>query len=239
MKEFYSEQIQNFGLGNFINITPTLKELSKTHKVVVWFANKTFEQCYIDCDWMTITQDKRPQPRIHSGTTNFRNTMADWEYCWSLVFGNRNVTENTYIDTPDIENPIKGKYGIFINGAGSEVESYLDMKLVDNETQELIKELSPIPVYGLGGPNDQNRNIFDGYYGDIRLALRIMADAEWIITNATGLYHAAGALNKKQLVLWKDCLYPKNINMNDKCITAHKDEWKQKIKEFYEIYENE
>lgn len=230
--EFYSEQISDFGLGNFISITPTLKELSKTHKVVVWFANKTYEQCFIDCPWMTITQEKRVQPAIHSGTVNFANKEPDWQYCWRMVFGNDNVTQTPYIDIPEIENPIKGEYGVFINGSGSERQGYLDMKLVDDDTQELIQDLSTIPVYGVGGLNDMERNRFDGYYGDIRLALRIIADAEWVITNVTGLYHAAGAMNKKQLVLWKDCLTPKNINMNNNCVTAHKDEWVEKIKEF-------
>lgn len=233
LKEFYTEQIKDFGLGNFISITPTLKELSKTHEVIVWFANKHFEKCYIDCEWMTITQDKRPQPPINSGTTNFSNQEPDWKYCWNKVFGNREVTQDSYIDIPkEIENPIKGKYGIFINGAGSERQGYIDMKSIDVETQEHIKELSTIPVYSIGSLDDEKRNIFDGYYGDIRLALRILDDAEWVITNVTGFYHAAGAMNKKQLVLWKDCLTPKNINLNDKCVYTYKEHWKEDIIKF-------
>ena len=50
------------------------------------------------------------------------------------------------------------------------------------------------------------------YTNDIRQSLALIRDAKLIISNDTGLAHAAGAMNKEIIIFWKDTMLPKNGN---------------------------
>lgn len=159
---------------------------------------------------------------------NRGNNSRDIDFICNNVLGH-NAMHGTFID--DVQ-PRSGDYGVFVNGSGSEEKAYLDKKIIPFEIQEVIKYNSKIPVYGTGSIQDQDRNIFEGPFGNIIKSLELIAGARWIITNATGFYHVAGAMQKNQLALWKDCLRPRNENMNNKSIISNQSDWSESIIEF-------
>ena len=233
MLNFYVEQSQGFGLGNFINCTPTIKALYKEHgeKIPVLFRQDYVKQCYINSPYIEIIESGRLRSRLFgSDMINRRNDCRDSDFIEINVLG-ATCLEDTFID--EVEPYKHGEpYGLFINGAGNHSEEYLQRKIVDLDTQQLIQELSPITVLGTGSEADAENNMFYGSYGDIRESLAMVAGASWVITNATGFYHVAGAYKKVQLCLWKDCKRPRNENINEFCINANHNEWKQKIIQF-------
>ena len=60
---------------------------------------------------------------------------------------------------------------------------------------------------------------------DIRKSLGALYHSDLIISNDTGMYHAAGALNKKIFVLWKDTNFNKNKSPGKKCIFSQNKAW--------------
>lgn len=228
--DFYILQHDHCRLGNFIQTTPLIKELYNKYqdKIPVLFQTEYVKQCYINSPYIEIIHEPRGtllySTHILSPTPNIKDSDFIQQYAIGYV-----STCKPFIDT---YNNIYGNYGVFINGSGSERQAYLDMKLVDNNTQKIIQEHADIPVIGLGSENDRSRNIFPGVYGDIHLALDIINGAKWVITNATGFFHVAGALNKQQLALWKHCQRPRNENHNEHCIYSSYGNWANDIINF-------
>ncbi len=236
--DFYIEQHPHYQLGNFVSCTPVIRELFEIHKqkIPVLFASEYVKQCYLDNPYIEIIDFPRGKRLFGSELINRKNDKKDIDFIQEQVL-NKTVNWNTFISEPK-DIALKEEYGVFINGSGSEEESYLDRKLIPTEIQKLIKDYSPIKVIGIGSNEDKERNIFDGYYGDMQTALSYIKGAKWVISNVTGFYHVAGALNKRQLVLWKNCLRPKNENMNMLSFISEKDNWADDIKKFFSPAKN-
>jgi ADP-heptose:LPS heptosyltransferase len=62
--------------------------------------------------------------------------------------------------------------------------------------------------------------------------LSLIQNAKLIISNDTGLAHAAGAMNKNILILWKDTPFIKNQNPGLNTKYCYKKDWSDCIKEF-------
>lgn len=226
----YIRDTEGYGLGNFISCTPVIRELYEQNKekVRVYFTSDYIKECYKNSPYIETLEEPQGRMLFQTSLKCKTNIMRDIDFIQDVVLGYR-VKWDTFID--DVE-PIEGEYGVFVNGAGSEADYYLDQKLIDEQTQQIIKEQSKIKVFGIGSINDKERNIFEGSYGDIRECLRYIKGAKWVISNVTGFYHVAGAYKKRQLVLWKDCLYPRNENMNTNAVVSHKGNWVNDIKDF-------
>lgn len=227
---FYVLQEKGFALGNFVNCTPTIRHLFELHgeKIPVLFQTEYVAECYKDSPY--IKRINKPQGRkiFGSDMINRGNNSTDIDFISNNVLGQSAIFK-PFID--EVE-PRSGDYGLFVNGSGSEEQSYLDRKSVPFEIQEIIKYNSKVPVYGTGSLNDQQRNIFEGSFGNIRESLSLIAGAKWVITNATGFYHVAGAMEKNQLALWKDCLRPRNENINENAIISNQNDWSESIIRF-------
>ena len=235
--DFYILQHDGCRLGNFIQTTPLIRALYENNKsrgnnskIPVLFQTEYVKQCYIKSPY--IEPISSPKGKLLYSTLNLsKNNIKDSQYIQKIVLGY--TTE--YKPFIDEYKNFSGNYGVFINGSGSENPSYLDRKLVDKTFQQVIQDNSPIPVIGLGSLEDKKRNIFPGVYGDIHLALDIINGAKWVITNATGFFHVAGALNKTQLALWKDCQRPRNENLNELCTYSSKGNWESDIINFLNV----
>jgi len=228
--DFYILQDKGFALGNFVNCTPTIRHLFEVHgqKIPVLFQTEYVAECYKNSPYIKRITKPQGFKLFGSDMINRANTCKDSEFISINILGLKTAFK------PFIDNvvPVPDDYGVFVNGSGSEEQSYLEKKLVPFEIQEVIKYNSTIPVFGTGSLNDQNRNIFEGSFGNIRESLSLIAGAKWIITNATGFYHVAGAMEKNQLALWKDCLRPRNENRNENAIIANQNDWSEAIIEF-------
>lgn len=226
MSQFYVEQHKNFGLGNFINCTPTIRGLYHHHgKVNVLFQSEYVKQCYLESEMINIIEE--PTGKRLFGSEMINQKKPDYIYIQEQILGTTGW--QPFIDKC---YSIGGDYGVFINGSGNQSKAYCDAKCVGEDVQELIQRLSPVKVIGVGSNEDKDRNIFDGYYGNIRDALSYIRGARFVISNDTGLYHAAGVFKKEQLVLWKNTNLEKNRNTNAKCVYAKQHQWKESIQRF-------
>jgi hypothetical protein len=231
---YYAEQMAGFGLGNFINLTPAIKALSEfteNKKVQVWFHDAFIRKCFINCPFMEIVSFRQRRPILHSGMVNYKNDMPDYLYVWKNIFPSNECREHTYVDEPTEFNDDKTEFAVIINGSGSRDPNYINKKNPSVEAyQHLISQL-PVKMKKVfvGSASDALR--MTGIYFDvtrtenIRMALHYISKAQVVIANDSGLAHAAGAMNKKLFLLWKDTLLPKNINPGKQTVVIRKEEW--------------
>lgn len=244
IQDFYILQHDDCRLGNFIQATPLIRAIyesyksqGKTSKIPVLFQTEYVKQCYIKSPFIEHIQEPRGSllystgDLAHMSGLEWAMGIKDSHYIQKKILGH--ITD--YKPFIDQYKNFSGNYGVFINGSGSENPSYLDQKLVDKSFQKTIQKHSSNPIIGLGSLEDKKRNIFPGVYGDIHLALDIINGAKWVITNATGFFHVAGALNKIQLALWKNCQRPRNENLNELCTYSPKNNWENDIIKFLNI----
>lgn len=220
----YIEDHTGYGLGNFVNLTPTIKQLSKTQEVKVYFHSDLVRSAFLDCPFITILDKPLNQePLIHSGMVCKSNLMPDYVYVWNKVFGNTNVEEHSYVDAPnDVE--IKEKYVVLINGTGNEKETYTRLKRIPIEyyLEELKKDkYKGLRVVGVGSDNDLKRLEgieLDYKFTGLRGCLSVIKGADYVVSNDCGLAHCAGAMDKNQVIFWKDTMLPKNQNQSTKTV---------------------
>ena len=148
MLNFYVEQTRGFGLGNFINCTPTIKALYIKHgqRIPVYFHQEYVKQCYLDSPFIEIIKDRTGRTKLFgSDMINRRNDMRDIDFIEQNVLGSPGF-QKTFIDNVA---PFKevGEFGLFINGAGNHSEAYLERKSVPFDIQELIQEHSDVQVF--------------------------------------------------------------------------------------------
>jgi hypothetical protein len=219
MDDIHILQDRNFGLGNFINLTPTIKALSEhlDMKIPVYFELDHVKQCFIDCDFMEILE-KQPfdKPLFSSAMVDFRNRIPDWVYVYretSKLFNLNPDAPHTYVDRASEIDGIDKPYTLFMYGSGNEDKLYMNTKSPD---KSYYTDYMNGKCIFTGSEVDYNRerwfNHMDHYLNDIRKSLALIRDATLIISNDTGLAHAAGAMNKNIIILWKDSALPKNGN---------------------------
>ena len=230
MTKPWIHQHELYGLGNFINLTPTIKLLAEHlgHPISVYFDLDFIKQCYLDCPFIEIL-DERPSdpPAFSSGLINVRNNCPDYLHVYREVtkrFPLDGELPHTYVDSAvEIEAP---KYNtLFIRGSGSEQRAYLDSKMPDDRyyKEYFARNLSGIYTEAFTG-SEQDVERADGlfedmtcYVGGIRLALALIREADYIVANDSGLAHAAAAMQKPMTILWKNTSLPKNGNPNSNC----------------------
>ena len=214
---YYVHQRGDHALGNFINLTPTLRWLAERdgQPVPVLFDTEYVRQCFLDCPFIRHIEKPEGERLFGSEMKCRENTMLDSHYVFERITGRpHSEMPHTYVDSVA---PISiGDHVVLINGSGSERAAYVASKDVGPEPYMEAISIAKISVFA-GSEADKNRNEWFRYCnswtaGDIRLALSIIATAKAVIANDTGLAHAAAAMNKPLLVLWKNTFYPRCSN---------------------------
>lgn len=225
---YYVEQHPHYALGNFINCTPTLRYLAERDgkPVPVLFHTGYVRECFLDCPFIEHIEAPKGKRLFGSDLKCKANTEPDYAYVFRQVTG-RQWTEgwHTYVDAPsrvDQNGPV-----VLINGSGSERAAYVESKDV-GAAPYLAAEAATGKTVFVGSDEDLNRNPWAGTKipastGNIRAALAWIAGANAVIANDTGLAHAAGAMNKPLLVLWKDTPFPRCSNPGKHTEYAFKD----------------
>ena len=225
LDNIYVHQTEQYGLGNFINLTPTMQLLANHLKrpVPVYFDLKFIRDCFTDCPFMEILEEEPDyNPLFTSGLVNFKNDCPDWLHVYKEVTKSIPLTgkiPHTYIDTAKEMDAPKVNT-LFIRGSGNENKWYLASKMpsdsyyIEHFADNLSGEYSEAFT---GSENDISRanGLFDRmirYIGGVRLALALIREADYIVANDSGLAHAAGAMNKRMTVLWVNTSLPKNGN---------------------------
>ena len=230
MNDIWIHQDRLYGLGNFINLTPTIKLMADHFgkPIPVYFDLEFIRDCFIDCEFMDIL-DKQPgyMPMFTSGLVNFKNNKPDYLHAYIEVTKRLPLDgelPHTYVDkAKEIDAP---KYNtVFIRGSRSEDKYYLSLKM---PYDEYYKEYFADNLAGdyteafTGSEGDVSRanGLFDGmakYVGGIRMALALIREADYVVANDSGLAHAAAAMGKPMTILWKNTSLPKNANPNKRC----------------------
>ncbi len=211
----YVLQHPDFGLGNFINITPALRWLHERtgERTPVFFSTDYVRQCFLDCPFIEIL-DEQPENGLLFGSNlvNPNDDKPDYQFVFEFVTGEKwTPAFHTYVDVPPINF-----YGrpeiVIINGAGNEKPDYVARKDPGEWAyRKVINDYFPfLSVCATGSEADYRRNKWmveiasEWLFGDIRQALHFIASASFVIANDTGLAHAAAAMNKSLFVLLKD-----------------------------------
>lgn len=215
---FCALQDHRYALGNFINITPTLRYLFELsgRPVHVKFETEYVKQCFLDCYFIKIVEELDRPPVVSSAMVN--KEIPDYQYIFKKVTGLDWVpVYHTYVDQ-DFDRIIPEPYAVLCNGTGNEDPGYVDKK--DPGAEVYRNAISLLHTYGwkvyfTGSRNDSLRNQAINcphIVGDIRMSLWLIRHADLVISNDTGLAHAAGAMDKPIMILWKDTLFDKNKN---------------------------
>lgn len=217
----YVFQHPDFALGNFINCIPAIRYLFEKGggRIPVYFSTEYVRQCFLDCQFIEILDTKPDgEPIFGSNFTNNANDKPDYQYIFEQVTGLPWSPDfHTYIDTPTHPG-IKelGKYAVVINGSGSDDKNYVVLKNPGRQRYEDLFKIAEVyfkwkrNLVATGSHEDLIRSPWlkemadIGFMGDIRNSLAIIYGAEFIVANDCGLAHAAGAMQKNLIVLWKD-----------------------------------
>lgn len=214
----YILQHPNFGLGNFINLTPTISWLYQQsgERVPVFFSTDYVRQCFQDWHKIQIL-DNIPNSGYLFGSHLMSNDDAipDYQFVFEFVTDQKWTPEfHTYVDQPKpTQKEVKDWKGciVVISGSGNNDPAYVAQKTLDKEAY--IKQMRPAKnqkIIAVGSLDDAKRNPWlndistERHFGDIRTALKIIALSDLVISNDTGLAHAAGAMNKNLIVLMKN-----------------------------------
>lgn len=214
----YVFQHPDFCLGNFINCTPAIRWLSQQRgeRIPVYFSTDYVRQCFLDCPFIEIL-DEKPEhdPLFGSNLVNPNNDLIDCNYIFERVTGEKwnPLKFWTYVDVVIPPLDLVGAI-VLVNGAGNENADYVARK--DPGKEAYLKKVEELrmhqKVFAIGSEADYERNKWfadvadECFFGDIRQCLSIIYGASLVIANDTGLSHAAGALNKPQIVLTNGAL---------------------------------
>lgn len=218
-------QTRLYGLGNFINLTPTIRLMANQQgdRIPVYFDLDFIRDCFLDCDFIEIL-DTRPddEPLFNSGLVNFKNNCPDYLHVYKEITKRLPLSgelPHTYVD--EAKELDASKYNtLFIRGSGSEDPYYVAQKMPYDEYyrayfRENLTGLYSEAFTGSEGDAKRANGLFKDmtcYTGGIRLALALIREADFIVANDSGLAHAAAAMNKNMLILWKNTSLPKNAN---------------------------
>lgn len=244
-------QDKSFALGNFINITPVIKFLyHKTKaKIPVYFETGYVKECYKESPYIEHLKHKpKNTPFVSSSLVNQKKP----DYIYAFEVSTQQIYSDQYRPFIDVIDLKIEDYILIMNGSGNINSNYVELKNPGEKIYEqMITQLKDLGhrIIFTGSNDDLKRvekiqHLFNEYViNDIRLSLKYVQKAKFIITNDTGLCHAAGCFDKPQLVLWKDTNFIKNMNSGKKSVYAQKGEWlsvfdsvKAQVKEQQRLY---
>ena len=238
MVDFFCRQEKTFGLGNFINCTPTLMALSKRCGMPIPVYFETIGEAFTNCPF--IRHLDKPEGTELFGSYTINSTMPDWEFIFRFVEGalKQRLGEipGSYIDSVHDSLLQDQEYYVILRGCFSNIPHKVSAKDPGDDIYiEIIRYLeqrSNIQPYFIGTYDDYLRNDFvNKVIGkrlkwpktSIRDALAYVNDAKFVIGNDTGLMHAASALNKKAFCMWQKTNFKKNQARNkiDYSLNSH------------------
>jgi len=222
-------QHPSFALGNFINVMPAVRYWHKKlgRRLPVKYHTEYVRQCFLDCPFL-VEVDELPAHDllICSSQINRNNTEPDYLHIYHRNCNRRWLKQyHTYVDVPRDKQWATYGHVVVMNGTGNQDWQYINKK---DPGAGAFRLLSPLmkdrKSFFTGTSMDRDRSYLpvDGYVlDDIRTSLKLISQAGLVITNDTGLAHAAGAMNVPTIIIWKDTLRPKNHNPGTYTINVH------------------
>lgn len=219
-------QKKSFGLGNFVMATPAISLLSKKwgSRVKVFFETSDIAQLYKNCTFIKVLSQrptKRPFYTI-GAIKRVRGENDIQALCRILNVGVENIPD-TYVDsvsTTVFNRTEKDKCVAVFHGClgkcfrgrkdiGAKTRQYIIDRLVEEGIRVIL--LGTKSDYKCYWSQNDLKNVenFLGKYGIVD-SVGILRQCDSFISNDTGFYHVASALEIKGLVLWKKTRFGKN-----------------------------
>jgi ADP-heptose:LPS heptosyltransferase len=248
---FYVFQHKGNGLGNFIMCTPTIITLHQHYKqkITVHFSDEYMYDLFKDWDVIEATT-KTPSGKTKLFGSNLINQkIPDWQFIHNTITKQQNIygqypVPHTYVPCFDItekEFP-KDSYVVLIRGCfkgsiwaskknpGDDIYNYI---------MKNIPEKYKIVLVGNGHDFKRDLNRMSRWdprtvvvKDDIRKAVSLICGAKFVVSNDTGLYHVAGAINKDIFVIWKQTPKEKNRSPGVNCFFSKEGNWKNDFNEW-------
>lgn len=235
-----------FGLGNFINLTPTLQVLFEIFgsKIPVFFESQYVKDFFEDCHFIEILS-VRPSSNPILSSSIINKKVPDWIYIYQYAKHHlgydlpARLKYHTYV--PHRKKAVILKSAVLINGCAN--PSLFEVKSVDSLTWRRIvlklKELG-YKVTIVGGGDDYRfwkrsfllQDIDNCVFDNPSMVKEEIQVGAKVIGNDTGLVHLAGALKKETFVLWKDTNFMKNISPNPYATYSFRGNWIVDFKEW-------
>jgi len=240
----WAKQTKGWGMGNFINITPSIHYLyyfrrddeKDGDQVPVYFEEPYLKDLIKDWIFIRILNEMpRMPPTVNSRWANrYDGTCPDWENILKGIDPNYKdiggFYPQTYCDKP--EPPLIHKdYVCFIRGSIKGREQEKDpgediyYHAIKKCTEAGLKCVYVGVVYDYQRWGIDFVNSFFSVLGSMRAEMSYINGAKFIVTNDTGLYHVGGAYQKKGIVFWKDTDPIKNATPNPNYLISHKGNW--------------
>lgn len=236
------KQLKSYGVGNTVMCTPAMIEYNRQtgKKVNACFESDHVRELFLDAPFMNIV-DRMDQWHVHSGMIN--NRMPDYMYFWTIVkerFGltDFEVLPGTYVDIPKVDPK---DFIVIVRGCANPSKR----KTKDPGETHYIKIIEEIQRKGVdvvmvgdGYDYQWNKNILETtkipFVSGMRDALKYIAACQMFVSNDTGLYHVAGAMQKKGFIMWKDTNFIKNESPSGRFMYSHSNYWR----DFYTVWKN-
>lgn len=246
MIDFYIHQLKGSEIGNFINTTPLIATLFKHYKekIPVNFDTPLVRDMFLHWDKIEIVSKKQIKNRglkrlFHCGITNSKKPDWMWlheKFCNQLGVKVKKIP-HTYVDK--IPTFLKGDYAVILRGCHHKSVWKRHKECGDNIYKYIIRRVGRRVVF-VGSDYDlptinrmrkwkPNHLI---YLNDTRKTLSLINGARFIVGNDTGMYHAAGALNKYIFVLWKTTNFRKNRSPGKNCFFSFPGNWQTDFDEW-------
>ena len=243
MIDFYVHQTKGFNLGNFVMCTPAITSLHTHYNkpIPMVFNTPYLENMYRDWDAIEIiTQAEATNRRLRRlFSTSLTNTVIeDYKFIHNTVCGMKGIKtdEVPWTYAPKLTQSGQSEYVVIIRGClpGG---SWADHKFIPDEYYKHCLDNIDMTIKFIGSTNDYNEYLSDlieyakksnkveVILDDTDQILREINGAKYIVSNDTGWYHIAGALDKPIFCMWKDTPYTKNLVPGDNCTYSRKGDW--------------
>ncbi len=250
--DFYVHQTKEYRLGNFVMCTPTIKTLYDFYKtpVPVVFSTEYLKEIYKNWNKIEIiNQDQVKKRKLTKlfGTNLINMEIEDYKFIHQTICDKKEIqfTSTPLTYAPKLKSTDNSDYaviikGCFPNSAWEEKKHIPDIhyKKAIDKIKMKIKFIGSIADY-----NDYLKPLVEHSKHEHKVEvilesvdqiLREINGAKIVITNDTGWYHVAGALNKKMFCFWKDTPFRKNLVPGNNCTYSHKNFWDKDFENWIE-----
>ena len=223
--DWFVHQHRDFGVGNFINCTPTLMSLFDHYQqpIPVLFDRPEVRDMFLSCPFIrSITPEEAHGTPMLFSSQLCNQLIPDWLFIYRQLIGPPHIqsTRHTYVDL--CHKPVEvesDNYGIVFRGCHA--SNHVDIKDPGEDIYvEILGQLKDKYDFVFAGTTiDQERGLLSVQpffpnslllLDNMRKTLGALRHARFVITNDTGMYHAAAAIGVPSFVMWKDTNFNKN-----------------------------
>lgn len=250
--KYYIHQGISGGIGNFINLTPSIQILYEYFKepIPVYFCTNYIEQMYTPWKKIIPCTDIKDKKRILSTSVNKKlrkSGIPEWKYKCLQICETFNIKYKNIPHTFVPKYDIKTYNNYIVIARGCLGAKWLKKKDPGDKIYKYILTIltNKYPIIFIGGEKEreqifkmnnwiQNKGYV--YINNIEKSIALVYKCTFMISNDTGMYHVAGSFNKHIFVLWKNTSLSKNKSPGKNCFYSKKENWYNDFKNFLKNY---